>query len=148
MAGQAFTMADALGLSDGSLYMPPPERRAAETTADMESLLAPLPQMPDVTTYGLPASTLIRMHARRDWLRSLHEIELERARRVADGERSMFEAACGMEPPEALSAESAHKDLRAIRSKFESEMTDLIRVENMEIEVLDNLGMCRSRAVA
>ena len=100
--------------------------------------------LPDLAALGLPASTLVRMHAARDWLRQLSELELSRARRMADGELSAFERACGMERTMPISVKATDECVEAVRARFASESNVLRARERMEIEAMQAMGECRS----
>ena len=102
----------------------------------------------DLVPFGLPMSTLTRMHERRDWLHRLRELELARARRVADGERSAFEVACGVPASAPLTVRQSNESLSAVRSKFEDEAVTLRQAERAEIDTLQAMGLCRSKAHA
>jgi len=101
-------------------------------------------ELPDLTALGLPATTLVRMHAARDWLHQLTELELARARRVADGELSAFERACGMERAMPISAKATDESVEAVRARFAAECHALRARERMEIEAMQAMGECRS----
>eukprot|EP00900_Chrysochromulina_parva_P001339 jgi/Chrpa1/11205/Chrysochromulina_OHIO_Genome00018806-RA len=101
-------------------------------------------ELPDLTALGLPATTLVRMHAARDWLHQLTELELARARRVADGELSAFERACGMERAVPISAKATDESVEAVRARFAAECHALRARERMEIEAMQAMGECRS----
>jgi 3,4-dihydroxy 2-butanone 4-phosphate synthase/GTP cyclohydrolase II len=91
-----------------------------------------------------PEPTLVRMHAARDWLHQLTELELARARRVADGELSAFERACGMERAVPISAKATDESVEAVRARFAAECHALRARERMEIEAMQAMGECRS----
>ena len=101
--------------------------------------------LPELAPFGMPASALVRMHTRREWLRQLCELEIGRAYRLADGEPSAFESACGLPRAAPLSVRTTHETVAAVRAKFDEERTALQQAERMEIDVMQAMGVCRSR---
>ena len=157
------TLADALGIADGSLYRPAPVPATCEVVEESE-LTASADKLfvsaPDLRQLGLPASDCTRMESRRAWLCHLMQCELDRVEHAANDIKhpSVFEAACGMivdEPtctnPAALAPAPAPVPpvregvtIAALHAKFAAERSSLLQQERLEIDALHAMGLCLS----
>ena len=152
--GADVTLADALGLADGSLYRPASVAMTCEAvdepglTARADQLFA---SVPDLRQLGLPASVYTRMESRRAWLSHLMQCELDRAARAADDtNHDVFEAACGVipadepaPPPAPVPPSGADATIAALHAKFAAQRSALVQEERLEIDALHAVGLCR-----
>ena len=96
---------------------------------------------PDLAEFGLKPNALVRLSTRREWLHQLHQCELQRVHRAAEGApRSDFEVACGLAQSTPLTARQTNESLAAVNAKFEAERTALREAEQMEIEAMQAMG--------
>jgi hypothetical protein len=96
--------------------------------------------LPELSALLLPESVRARLQGRRAWLQHLLETELEREQRVASGQPTGLEEACGVPAGAPVSAEAATVARTAVLKKFERERHEMVRAELLEIETLHAMG--------